>query len=126
MRYFCITVLVGEVDVRFITMRFAGTRVQIIRQYDFRNTAKEDKGALVGADPLFQPLRPGSLSVGVVGGPQHGNDDLGFTDLTDVLIYNRCRMIGIFHKQVVNGTVTPLNCSQITTTTFAINTFSRR
>jgi hypothetical protein len=57
--------------------------------------AKEREGPHMGADPIQQLLAPGDLGVRVIGGQQHGDEDLCRLHLTAGPVHDFDRLPGI-------------------------------
>jgi hypothetical protein len=58
-------------------MSLGNPRAKIIRDYKLEYPTQETEGAHVGGDPFGQSLGPSGLGVGIVGGAEHGDKDLG-------------------------------------------------
>ena len=74
-------VLIGRIEVGLVAMSSGDAAFEIIRHYDVGYAAEELEGPGVGADPIRQRLRPRRFGIGVVGGAQHGDEDLRLTHL---------------------------------------------
>ena len=57
----------------------------------------------MGLDPVSQRLRPAGLSIGVVRGPQHGDEDLGLAHDAGAPIDDRELLAGIVDEDLVAG-----------------------
>ena len=59
----------------------------------------------MGADPVFEPLGPGRLGVGVVGRPENGHEDLGLADLSRLPVDDRHGVAGVIDEHPLAGLV---------------------
>ena len=59
----------------------------------------------MGADPIRQLLCPSGLGIGIIAGPQNGQEDLGLPDLTVGRIDHRDRLSGIIDKELLSRPV---------------------
>ena len=82
-------VLVGGVSVRLVTMGLAHAGAQIVGYHDLRNTTQIPEAALVRAAPVRQALGLGGLGIGVVGGSEHGDEDLRLAAFPGGLVHHR-------------------------------------
>ena len=81
-------VLDALIDVRGnrIATGTGDSGLQVVRDQQLRHATEEVQHALVQADPVGQRLGPGGLGIGVAGGPEHPDKDLGLPYLTGVAI----------------------------------------
>ncbi|BCO29927.1 hypothetical protein TspCOW1_00300 [Thiohalobacter sp. COW1] len=76
---------------------------QVVRDQQRRDPAEEGEGALVGGDPVRQPLRPGRLGVGVAGGAEHGDEDLRVADLAAGRVDHLDGRPAVVDEQLLSG-----------------------
>ena len=82
---------VSSVDLGIVQAGLDDAGFEIVR-YDLSgHPAEIGEGAAVRADPVGQRLRPGRLGIGVAGGAQGGDEDLGRANLADEAVW---RMVG--------------------------------
>ena len=92
--------LVGRVEIRIGIARHADGTLEAIRYHQLRHTAKELESALVAHHPVIELLGAGGLGKGVVGGPQHGDKDLGpVKDLAGMRIDNGHGLAAVVDKE---------------------------
>ena len=73
---------ITAIDFGVVERRFVDPGLQIIGHNEARHATQEPEHADVGPDPIRQRLNPGGLSIGVVRGSQHGDEDFGFAHHT--------------------------------------------
>lgn len=96
---------IGGIQVRFVA---AGARYpgpEIVGDEERGHAADEVEQTHVRTDPVGELLGPGGLGVGVVAGPEHGDEDLGGMDLTRSAIDDRYGLAGIVDEQFLAGAV---------------------
>ena len=96
---------VRRVQIGLVAVGLGHTTAQVVRNQQFTGAAKEGEGAHVRADPVGELLRPGGLGVGVVGGAQHGHEDLSGTDLAGTPIHDLDALSGVVYEQLLTGAV---------------------
>ena len=60
----------------------------------------------MGANPVGQALAPGGFDIGVVGGPEHRDEDLSLVHLAALAIHDGQSVPGIIDKELFAGPVT--------------------
>ena len=70
-------ILVGAVDAGLVAARRGDAGLQVVAHHGAGHAADGGEGVDVGADPLGQRLAPAGFGVGVIGGPQHRDEDVG-------------------------------------------------
>ena len=68
---------VAAIDLGMVERGSLDAGLQIVGHDEARHAAEEAEHPDMGLDPVSQRLRPAGLGIGVVRGPQHGDEDLG-------------------------------------------------
>ena len=95
--------LVGAVDPRFVPAGGGDAGLEIVADELGGGTAIEGESVDVTADPVGQSLGPAGLGVGVVGGAQGRDEDLGWADLAGHRDHHVHGLTGIVDEQLVAG-----------------------
>ncbi len=93
--------LVTGVDFRFVEAGRGHAGLQVVRNQDRGDTAQEEEGPDVGADPVLQALRPRRLGKAVIAGPQRGDEDLGLADRARGRVHHAQGVPGVVHEQLL-------------------------
>ena len=91
----------AAVDLRIVEGGLVDPALQVVRHDQARDAAKEAEHADVRANPVRQGLGPGRLGEGIVGGAQHGDEDLRLSDLACVRIVDRQLLARVVDKDLV-------------------------
>lgn len=92
---------VGGVELGRVEARGGNAALEIVRDEDGGDPLKMLKGPHMATDPVWQALAPGRLAVGVVRGPQHGDEDRRCPDLTAHRIDHRHGLPGVVDEQLL-------------------------
>ena len=79
---------VGAVDPGFEEAGFVDAALEVVGHDDLRASTDEGQRPDMAADPVRQLLRPCRLGVGIVGSAEHGDEDLGLTNLAGCRVEN--------------------------------------
>ena len=94
---------VSSVDLGIVQAGLDDAGFEIVR-YDLSgHPAEIGEGAAVRADPIGQRLRPGRLGIGVAGGAQGGDEDLGRANLAGEAVDHVRPGAGVIDEQLVAG-----------------------
>ena len=92
--------LVGGIEIRVSIACHADRTLQAIRHHQLRDAAEKLKGPLVAHHPILKLLGAGGFSKGVVGGPEHRDEDLGpIEDLTGMRIHDGHGLATVIDKE---------------------------
>jgi hypothetical protein len=81
------------------------TALEIVRDHEAGHPGKEAEHAHVRADPVGKRLGPGRLGVGVVGGAEHADEDLGLAHDARLRVDDRHLLAGVVDEDLVAGDV---------------------
>jgi hypothetical protein len=95
--------IVGSVQQWFVTTSFIHAAAKIVWDHQRGHSFKETEGASVRADPIGETLSPGRFCVGVVGGAQHGHEDLRLADLASDGVDDGYGRTSVIHEQLFPG-----------------------
>ena len=94
---------IGAVDLGIVQTGLDDAGLEIVRHDLRRHPAEVGEGAAVRANPVGQRLRPGRLGVGVAGGAQGGDEDLGRADLAGKAVDHLEGGAGIIDEHLLAG-----------------------
>src|SRR5579875_758614 len=95
--------MISAVQVRLVAAGAADAGLGIVGEDQLWTTPQEFEGAEVSAEPVFQALAPGGFSIGVLAGPQHGNEDRSLTDRPALGVMDGKGVPGIIHEELFAG-----------------------
>ena len=101
----CGQLLVGGVEVGVIAAGLTDTAAQIIGDNQRWTAAIEGQHAHMATQPVGQRLTESGLGVGVVGGAQHADKDLGVAHLAGAGMDDRHRLPAVVHEAFLAGGV---------------------
>ncbi len=84
-------------------MGFAYAAAQIVRYQDLRCAAEKSEAAHVGAQPVWQLLRPSGLGKGIAGGAKHGDEDLRLADFTGSTVNDWHGLASVIDEQLLTS-----------------------
>ena len=96
---------VAAVDLGIVERRLVDPGLQIIGHDQPGHAAQEPEQADMGPDPIGQRLGPGRLGIGVIRGPEHGDEDLGFAHHTRLGIDDPDLLARVIDEHLVAGGV---------------------
>ena len=94
---------IDAVDLGIVQTGLDDAGLEIGRRDLRRHPAEVGEGAAVRANPVGQRLRPGRLGVGVAGGAQGGDEDLGRADLAGKVVDHLEGGAGIIDEHLLAG-----------------------
>ena len=98
-------ILVGAVDAGLVAARRRDAGLEVVAHHRAGNAADGVEGVDVRADPLRQRLAPAGLGVGVIGRPQHRDEDVSASLLTGRGVEHRHRVAGPIDEQLLAGSM---------------------
>src|SRR6266540_4843300 len=96
-------VFVGALDAGLVATRDGDAALELVGDHDLGDAAEEGEGALVAADPVGDLFGARGFSVGVVGCPQHGDEELDLDDLAGRGIDDRGLLARVVDEQLLAG-----------------------
>jgi hypothetical protein len=96
-------ICVGRVQLWFIPAGLGDAAPQVIGHEDLRHATQIGEGPDMGPGPIRQRLRPGRLGIGVAGGAEDGDEDLGWPDLTGLPVLDRYGLARVIDEEFLAG-----------------------
>ena len=97
--------VISPVQIGFVAASPSHAGAGIIRDDQLRDALKKFEGPDVGADPILQLLALGGFGVGVVAGPQDGDEDRGWALRTTLRVVDGDRVPGVVNEELLAGLV---------------------
>jgi len=101
---------IGAVDLGIMEAGLDDGGLEIIRHDLTGNAPGVGESAAVRADPVGQRLGPGRFGVGVAGGAQGGDEDLGCANLAGKAVDHRHRGAGVIDEHLFAGDMGLAHC----------------
>lgn len=96
-------VLIGGIDVRFISARVVHTGFEVVRNKDLGYAAEELEGVNMGSDPEREFLGRGGLGKGIAAGAKGGDKDLSLGDFSGYRIDDGNGLPALVDKELLSG-----------------------
>lgn len=93
--------LIRGVELRLIPASLGDPAFEIVGDHDLGHATEEGEGPDMRGRPVRQRLCPGRLGIGIVGGPQHGDEDLRLAERPGVPGAHRHGLPRIIDEQLL-------------------------